>query len=388
MNNFFIDDNDMQTKQAVCPEKPNPIDPFNPFDNPTENLDYNDDYTEIVPQIVLDGCKIPNIPSAAEKKRIKHFYNIAGGGIAFHFLISLLLSNALYLIVTFIIMISKNISLSDFLSGSSGSIINFINTSSIAPAIALITYLTANTAVFFFGTKLAGIKIKSLFRTSELKVQSIIKYIFIAFFLQYAAGIVINLMSLLMQNADVYGNAQSLTTYYSPKYAVISILYSCIVAPVTEELLYRGFVLKSFSKASQRFGIFMSAFFFGISHGNIAQFLFAFTMGVFMAFIDIKHNSVLPSIIVHTSVNILATSSTIIQNYFTADTQVNVIFNFAVLILTVTGLVLFIRFLKSNVFPKSDIRQQFRGKNIALRSSGTIIAALIYAIYIIIQTAA
>ena len=67
------------------PKYTKPINPHNAFDNPTENPDYNDDYGKIVPQISIEGCKIPHLPSKAEKKRIRYFYNIAGGGILFHF---------------------------------------------------------------------------------------------------------------------------------------------------------------------------------------------------------------------------------------------------------------------------------------------------------------
>ena len=77
------------------PKYTKPINPHNAFDNPTENPDYNDDYGKIVPQISIEGCKIPHLPSKAEKKRIRYFYNIAGGGILFHLVISVTLANIL-----------------------------------------------------------------------------------------------------------------------------------------------------------------------------------------------------------------------------------------------------------------------------------------------------
>lgn len=402
MKDFFIDENTILFSDSENSNKnttrTKPIDPFNPFDNPTENRDYNMDYSEIVPQIALDGCQIPNIPSDAEKKKIRRFYNIAGGGIACHFLLSVMLSNALSLIIMLIIMLSGNMSLSDFLGSSANDILQYMNTSSISPAITLLTYLTANLTVFFFGLKFINVKPKQLFKTQNLTLLKIIQYVLIAFCLQYLAGLLINAVQLLMENNDIYGTAQSLTTYYSPKYAVLSIVYSCIVAPVTEELLYRGFILKTFSRVSQRFGIIISAFFFGLSHGNIAQFILAFAMGIFMGYIVTRHNSVLPSIIVHVAVNMLATLFSVADNYLSGNeiayyniagfmmSIVDIVMTATVIVLTVIGFILLIRFSKNNIFPKSDIRQQYRGINIAVTSVGTIIAASIYILFIIVQT--
>ncbi len=402
MKDFFIDENTIlfseKNENSKHKEQTKTIDPFNPFDNPTENRDYNLDYSEIVPQIALDGCKLPNIPSDAEKKKIRRFYNIAGGGIAFHFLLSLIVSNAISFIVMLIIMITKGISISDFFSSSANEITQFMNTSSISPAITLLSYLTANLAVFFFGLKFIEVNPKQLFKTQNLTVLKVIQYILIAFCLQYAVGLIISFTQSVMSEADIYGTAQSLTTYYSPKYAVLSIIYSCLVAPVTEELLYRGFILKSFSRVSQHFGIIISALFFGLSHGNIAQFILAFIMGIFMGYITIKHNSVLPSIIIHVAVNTLATLFSVTDNYLSGDeiayyniagfmmSIVDIAMTAMVIVLTVIGFILLIRFCKNNIFPKSDIRQQYRGANIAVTSVGTVIAALIYILFIILQT--
>lgn len=366
--------------------EPDLIDPFDPFDNPTENHMYNESYEDIVPQIKLEGCKLPNIPSPAEKSRIRKFYNITGVGIAIHFILSVLVSNAFNFVVILSIMLLNNISFSEFINGRADDIQNYINSSSISPAFNMLSYLTANLLVFFVGIRALGVKSKSFFRTSEFTFLTVIKYIFIAFFLQYAAGVLISTVSIFMPNADIMGTATSFTEYSSIKYAVISIMYSCIVAPVTEELLYRGFVLKGFSRVSQRFGILASAFFFGLSHGNIAQFILAFIVGVFMGYIVTKHNSVLPSIIVHIAVNTLSTLATITRNYFIDTIPVVVALNIATVLFAVIGLIVFIFFCRNNVFPKADIRQQFRCKNIACTSAGVIVAALIYFVFLIAIT--
>ncbi len=63
--NKQLDQKNAEIQQGQLPDK------FNPFDNPTEYHDYNGDYSDIVPQIEIPGCKIPVEPCKAEKKRIR-----------------------------------------------------------------------------------------------------------------------------------------------------------------------------------------------------------------------------------------------------------------------------------------------------------------------------
>ncbi|MBQ8435920.1 MAG: CPBP family intramembrane metalloprotease [Oscillospiraceae bacterium] len=354
--------------------------PHNPFDNFTENSEYNESYTDIVPEIQLEGYRLPDIPSKSESSRIKHFYNSAGIGIIIHFALSFIIANMLNFIAAAVIMLLNDVTFSEFMNDKGAVIQQYIDTSSISPAITLLSYLTANLAAFLIGLKMAGIKLNSLFKTSELTFFKVIQYCLIAIFLQFLVGKVINFLQIVMTGADVLGTSTSLTTYYSTKYAVLSIIYTCVVGPITEELFYRGFVLKSFSRVSQRFGIILSALFFGLSHGNIAQFVLAFIVGIFMGYIDIKHNSVLPSIIAHIAVNSLATLSAFAGNFCTTNQFVLNILNYAAIAMAVAGLVMFIIFCCKSVFPRMDIRQQFRCGNIAAKSVAVVISAIMYTV--------
>ena len=357
------------------------IDPYDPFDNPTENHEYNGNYTEIVPQIEIEGCKIPYKPSNEEKKRIKHFYNIAGGGILLHFLLTIILASSLSFIALMIIMSLKGVSFSEYLSGGANYIYQYIKNSSIEPSINLLSYLLSNLLVFFVGIKISGVKFSSLFKTTDLTIKKVIQYTLIGIFLQFGTGIIVNLIQMFVQEADVAGNSESVLNFCSSKSMLISVFYTCIVAPITEEFFYRGFVMKSFSKVSQRFGILMSAFFFGIAHLNISQFVFAFAVGIFMGFIDTKHNSLIPSILVHFACNFIGTFASVIELYFSTDSTIYNFANYFIIGLVLIGIIMLVKFCKNNTFPKATIHQCFRCKNIAFKSVGPLVSAAIYIIY-------
>lgn len=75
-------------------------------------------------------------------------------------------------------------------------------------------------------------------------------------------------------------------------------LYASFVAPVVEELVYRGFVLESLRKYGKVFAIVISAVLFGVMHGNIPQAVFAFGVGLVLGYVAVEY-SVKWSILIH-----------------------------------------------------------------------------------------
>lgn len=85
---------------------------------------------------------------------------------------------------------------------------------------------------------------------------------------------------------------------------VHSTIVACLVAPVLEEMLFRGVVLRSFlQQYSRRLAIFGSACLFGLAHMNIYQFLCASVVGVVCAWLYEKTRSLWPGIVLHASSN-------------------------------------------------------------------------------------
>lgn len=365
------------------------IKPENPFDNPTEFESYNGDYSEIVPQISIEGCEIPYKPSKEEKSGIRHFYNIGGGIVILHFGLVMVISSILTVAVMIIMMIAGGFDLTDYKTLFTETIqkisVYISNSGSIIMGINLISYLAANLIVFFIGSKFLKIKPSGFFKTESFTPKNCVAYILVGLFIQQASGILISLLQSVLTNADL-SNGSDIIDYNDPKAFVISACYACIVAPITEELLFRGVVLKSFSKVSQRFGIIMSAIIFGLVHGNVAQFALAFLTGLFMGYIAQKHNSLLPGIFVHFTVNFMATVSGFVMSKFEDDTIVSLIYMITVYGLLIAGIVMFILFCRKNEMPKETIYQKYRTTGIASTSPTTIIAVIIYLIVMVFQT--
>lgn len=69
-------------------------------------------------------------------------------------------------------------------------------------------------------------------------------------------------------------------------------LYAAIAAPITEELLFRGYIQRMLLPYGKKFAIFSSAFLFGIFHGNLIQTPFAFLVGLVLGYVAAEYSVV------------------------------------------------------------------------------------------------
>lgn len=89
---------------------------------------------------------------------------------------------------------------------------------------------------------------------------------------------------------------------------VLNVMYSMLIAPVFEELYFRGLILKISKKS---FGMIWCLLFNGISfavfHGNIIQAFYAFFAGVYLAYLAFEFDTIVPTIFAHSLQNSFAT---------------------------------------------------------------------------------
>ncbi len=279
------------------------IDPQNPFENPLENREYRTDYRRILPQILLPNFQVPLFPDVAERRGIRRGMNTAGLGI----FLSCVLNQLLFTILMFLILMMMGNSPLSYFMGNSADALDYFQNSSIFIALNGLLFSVMNVTAALVGLHHMRTPVRSLFQTTDFGVGKALRYISIGIGLQCVAGLIYTVLQwVLAQNGTQLAEAD-FSYYQSGKSIIAMVLYTCVLAPITEELLFRGFVMKTLSKVSIRFGIVASAALFGLAHGNVSQFLLAFLVGMFWGKIDVRHNSLLPSILVHISINTFST---------------------------------------------------------------------------------
>lgn len=67
-------------------------------------------------------------------------------------------------------------------------------------------------------------------------------------------------------------------------------LYASILAPVWEEILFRGYVLRTLRPFGKRFAVLGSALLFGLFHGNLLQTPYAVLMGLVLGYLTVEYS--------------------------------------------------------------------------------------------------
>lgn len=88
---------------------------------------------------------------------------------------------------------------------------------------------------------------------------------------------------------------------------VMIVVASVALAPVMEETIYRGVLLHGMRRERSAIqAVMFSALAFTLMHMNVVQVVFQFALGVLSAFVALKTERLLPSIILHATANALA----------------------------------------------------------------------------------
>ena len=85
--------------------------------------------------------------------------------------------------------------------------------------------------------------------------------------------------------------------------AVLTFVQLAVIAPIFEELWFRGLVLESLRPYGNGFAIFVSAILFGLTHSNFEQFFYAVAIGVFLGYIAVSTRSIITTTVMHSMFN-------------------------------------------------------------------------------------
>ncbi len=131
----------------------------------------------------------------------------------------------------------------------------------------------------------------------------------------------------------------------------ISLLTVGIIAPFTEEFMFRGVIFKTLNKnISILWTIIIQALFFGLFHGNLIQGTYATLLGLVFGYITYKTRSLWPAVIMHMINNIIATILPFILKNIPSTTNIFIVF----IIVGALGLIISLYFIN-----KMNIRYKY-----------------------------
>lgn len=145
-------------------------------------------------------------------------------------------------------------------------------------------------------------------------------------------------------------------------FACIILVFSTAVIPaIIEEFAMRCCTLGVLRKYGAGFSVLAVSVVFGLLHGNVIQFVYAFLVGLFLAYVTINTGSVVPAILIHGFANGLSVVQDIVKfaaDEKTADNALSAVVVFW-MVSAVIGLIYLI--VKKEIIPKKEKFAKIKG---------------------------
>jgi membrane protease YdiL (CAAX protease family) len=138
---------------------------------------------------------------------------------------------------------------------------------------------------------------------------------------------------------------------------IIAILAIAVVAPVYEEVIFRGIILQGMAKRiNPAAAVIFSSLFFAVMHLNIVQGVNTFILGAILGFVFLKTKSLYASIFGHFINNTLGILLASIQQFIGGENAI--LIHSVITVIGVIGLVMAVKW-----FNKNAVKEEFYSNN-------------------------
>lgn len=164
--------------------------------------------------------------------------------------------------------------------------------------------------MYVISMPLMGLLIKTVPKepAPEKKKMTVGQWI-IAFMISYAgmflANILGNIITMIISALKGSAVSNDILNIATSNEVWCNVLVMVLLAPIAEELLFRKLLIDRTVKYGEGISILFSALFFGLFHGNLNQFAYAFVIGGIFAFIYVKTRNIKYTIFIHMLLNFL-----------------------------------------------------------------------------------
>ncbi len=160
------------------------------------------------------------------------------------------------------------------------------------------------------------------------------------FVMMYAAASVMNLLGLSVSETAPAGGVEQLDlieSFVSTR-LLVGFMVPAVLGPIVEELIFRKLMIDRLHQYGEAAVIVFTSLCFGLFHGNLAQFLYAGCVGLFLGYVYCKTGKVLHTIIMHILLNTISSSIILLLPLVQESTEDKAVLSFLVIV----GLVLLI----------------------------------------------
>ena len=140
----------------------------------------------------------------------------------------------------------------------------------------------------------------------SMKVPQLLSAFCISYALMYFSNLIGQFMTTFIGFLKGDSVANPIQDIVTELHLGTAILFTVICAPIIEEFIFRKLIIDRTSvKYGELSGILLSAFFFALFHGNLNQFVYAFTLGLLFGFVYAKTGMLRYSVLLHMGINFM-----------------------------------------------------------------------------------
>lgn len=176
-------------------------------------------------------------------------------------------------------------------------ILNDINLTSIIASVC--NYILPLPIFLYLMNKLEKQEIHS----NKLTIKKFIVYIAISLTLMWVGNLIGLTITEILGDLIQSEIANPIVETIDSSSVYTNLLLMVIMAPIFEEIIFRKLLIDRTIKYGKGVSILLSALIFGLFHGNLNQFFYAFLIGGFFAYVYIKTGKIIYTILLHLTVN-------------------------------------------------------------------------------------
>ena len=166
-------------------------------------------------------------------------------------------------------------------------------------ALSMVAALVGNLTAYFFIKRFAGLKSRQVFDFSRLRFSHVLFGFIACLGVNGVFSFLVDLLGQGLRSLGLNPTTPDFSLGVGLAADVITVLYVVIVAPITEELVFRGAVQTSLRRYGHWFSIIVTALLFSLMHGNLYQAIPTFFMALVMGYVADRSGTVLPTILIH-----------------------------------------------------------------------------------------
>lgn len=140
---------------------------------------------------------------------------------------------------------------------------------------------------------------------NTLTVKRFITYIAVTLTLMWAGNIIGLAITALISFTTPFDVSNPVQSMINSSDIWLNLMLISIIGPIFEEIFFRKLLIDRTIKYGAKASILLSALLFGLFHGNLNQFFYAFLIGGFFAYVYIRTGKIKYTILLHIIVNLM-----------------------------------------------------------------------------------